>query len=129
MILSILANVNQPIPCSHESLLNCGSCYKLEGSILHGLCMGYDGVAYHSTIDLNEYYGNDNGDLVSGSSHFYSTSRNVSFSTSSSAVTIHAECKGNNWLSGDFWGNNDVDLAICVVIHGGAFVFEKQLSR
>ena len=112
-----------------ESLLNCGSCYKLDGHILYGFCMGYDGLAHYSTIDLNNYYGNDNGALVPGSSHFYSTSCDVSLSTSSSSIEIHVECKGNDSWSGDFWRYNKVDLAACVLIRDSAFLFEKRLSQ
>ena len=87
--------------------------------------MGYDGLFHTSDIDLNEYYGNDNGDLVTGR-HFYYSARNVSIHPSVHSLLLKAELKGNHWYSGDFWNASEIDLVTSLLARNGSFVFEKQ---
>ncbi|KAI0445135.1 hypothetical protein F4803DRAFT_509522 [Xylaria telfairii] len=107
------------------SLLTSASCYSLEGTKLKALCIGHDGLFHPSEIDLNEYYGNDNGDLVTGR-HFYDNARNVSIQPSSHSLLLKAELKGNHWLSGDRWKASEIDLVTSLLVSNGCLVFEKH---
>lgn len=87
--------------------------------------MGYDGLFYTSDIDLNEYYENNNGDLVTGR-HFYHNARNVSIQPSTHSLLLKAELKGNHWWSWGFWNASEIDLVTCLLVRNGCLVFEKQ---
>lgn len=87
--------------------------------------MGYDGLFHTSDIDLNEYYENDNGDLVTGR-HFYHSARNISIQPSTDSVLLKAELRGNHWWSGDFWNPSEIGLVTCILVRNGYLVFEKQ---
>ncbi|KAI0467785.1 hypothetical protein F4859DRAFT_506508 [Xylaria cf. heliscus] len=107
------------------SLLTTACCFSLEGRKLKALCMGYDGLFHDSEFDLNEYYENDNGDLVTGR-HFYYSARNVSIQPSADSLLLKAELKGNHWWSGDFWNASKIDLVASLVVGNGCLVFEKH---
>jgi hypothetical protein len=87
--------------------------------------LGPDGTFHTSEINLNEYYGNKNGNFVTDS-HFYYSSRNVAIDISIHSVLLKAELKGYHWYSGDFWKAGAIDLASNICVHDGRFVFEKQ---
>ncbi|KAF8310744.1 hypothetical protein DL93DRAFT_2061772 [Clavulina sp. PMI_390] len=105
-----------------ESLLNSSSCFMLKGTVLNGLCIGTDGLLHWSSIDLNDYYGNDDASLVSGSGGFSSTSRKISLDLSGGSVVLKAECHE------DFvdYGWASVDLTPCILVRQGSFVFERH---
>jgi hypothetical protein len=87
--------------------------------------MGDDGLFYATSTNLNDYYQNDNGKLVTGSDFYYS-SRKTSIEVSARSMLLKAELRGNHWWKGDFWKANDIDLTTCLVVRRGQIVFEKQ---
>ncbi|KAI8622892.1 Cyanovirin-N [Xylariaceae sp. FL1651] len=108
-----------------ESLLSSGCCFKLVGPILRGLCLGLDGTFHASEINLNDYYGNDNGNFVTDR-HFHYSSRDVAIEVSNDSVLLKAELKGYHWYSGYFWKTGAIDLANNICVRDGRFVFEKH---
>jgi hypothetical protein len=87
--------------------------------------LGPDGTFHTSDINLNDYYGNDNGNFVTDR-HFYYNSRDVALKTSNHSVLLKAELEGYHWYSGHFWKAGAIDLASNICVRDGRFVFEKQ---
>ncbi|CAL1703199.1 unnamed protein product [Somion occarium] len=109
----------------NESIVPSTSCLMVEGPMLKALCMGYDGLAHATSINLNDYYENANGDFGAGRD-FYFTARSISVQPSQTSILLKAELSGNHWWSGDFWNQSEIDLAICILNRGGSFIFEQH---
>ncbi|ETW87826.1 hypothetical protein HETIRDRAFT_245866, partial [Heterobasidion irregulare TC 32-1] len=105
-----------------DSLLLSSSCLLLDGTRLKGLCLGMDGKMHASEIDLNDHYGNSNGEFKSGDKSFVYTARNLSLHLTTKSITLRAELRG--WDSQ--YKQAEVDLSICIVNHYGGLVFVKH---
>lgn len=106
----------------HESILKTGSFYHLDGPILRGLVLGYNGKFNVTEIDLNECYANKNGSFQSDDNHFYNSSRNLRLVPSPGALTLEGELR--NWYNS--YSNASVNLAICIMNNDGKFQFVRQ---
>ncbi|KAJ7250032.1 hypothetical protein B0H12DRAFT_685000 [Mycena haematopus] len=93
----------------------------LEGTMLCGFCLGSDQQLHYSEIDLNNHYGNRNGQFVSADRAFGSTAQNLSLSTQNERgkVMLRAQLRAYNHS----YNNAEVNLAICIVNQGGKFGF------
>ncbi|KAK1776295.1 Cyanovirin-N [Copromyces sp. CBS 386.78] len=106
----------------HESILKTGSFYHLDGSILRGLVLGYNGKYNVTEIDLNECYANKNGSFQSDDNHFYHTSRNLRLVPSPGALTLEGELR--NWDKN--YQAASVNLAVCIMNNDGRFQFVRH---
>ncbi|KAK3344757.1 Cyanovirin-N [Neurospora tetraspora] len=106
----------------HESILKTGSFYHLDGPILRGLVLGYNGKFNVTEIDLNECYANKNGSFQSDDNHFYNSSRNLRLVPSPGALTLEGELR--NWYNS--YSNASVNLAICIMNNDGKFQFVRH---
>ncbi|KAK3392411.1 Cyanovirin-N [Sordaria brevicollis] len=106
----------------HESILKTGTLYYLEGSVLKGLVLGYNGKFNYTEIDLNEHYANKNGCFQSDDNHFYHSSQNLRLDPSPGALTLKAELM--NWNKE--WQKAEVNLAVCIMNNNGGFQFVRH---
>ncbi|KAJ7267003.1 hypothetical protein B0H12DRAFT_1068210 [Mycena haematopus] len=93
----------------------------LEGTKLCGFCLGSDQKLHFSEINLNDYYGNRNGQFVSADRAFGNTAQNLSLSTQNERgkVMLRGQLRAYNHS----YRQAEVNLAICIVNQGGQFGF------
>lgn len=100
---------------------SCGT-FTLRDSRLHALCLGHDGTFHHSSIDLNDHYGNRRGSFTSNGDRFFDSARNVSLIVSSTEVLLCADLR----IDGDEYVHSAIDVARCMSNRNGTLVFERQ---
>ncbi|EGO56993.1 hypothetical protein NEUTE1DRAFT_123386 [Neurospora tetrasperma FGSC 2508] len=106
----------------HESILKTGSFFYLDGSVLRGLVLGYNGKYNVAEIDLNDHYANKNGSFQSEDNHFWYSSRNLTLDPSPGALTLKGEL--TNWDKN--WQHAEMNLAICIMNDDGKFRFVRH---
>lgn len=106
----------------HESILKTGSFFYLDGSVLRGLVLGYNGKYNVAKIDLNNHYANKNGSFQSEDNHFYYSSRNLTLDPSPGALTLKGELR--NWDKN--YQHAEMNLAICIMNDDGKFRFVRH---
>ncbi|KAK6338518.1 hypothetical protein TWF730_002581 [Orbilia blumenaviensis] len=117
-----------------ESITASASCFNLTGSILQGLCLGYDGKLHYSEINLDDYYGNIEGRIEPGSSYLFKTGDGFQVCPSSSEVRLrgHLRChprwrpKSRRRESHVTWNYHDIDLSHSIINKNGQFGFIRR---
>ncbi|KAK7044683.1 CNVH-domain-containing protein [Favolaschia claudopus] len=104
-----------------QRITTSASALFLEGTTLCGFCLGSDQKLHYSQIDLNNFYGNQNGSFVSGDRNFGYTAQNITLSTQNERgkVMLRAQLRGYNYG----YNQAEVNLAVCIVNQGGQFGF------
>ncbi|KAK6510242.1 hypothetical protein TWF481_004958 [Arthrobotrys musiformis] len=119
-----------------DSITISAACLDLNGSILQGLCFGYDGRLHYSDINLDEHYGNIEGRIKPGSSHLFKTGDIDGFqlvpSPSEVLLRGHLRChprwrpKSRRRANQVTWNHNQVNLAHSIFNKNGRFQFSRQ---
>ncbi|KAJ6487981.1 hypothetical protein C8R45DRAFT_995083 [Mycena sanguinolenta] len=93
----------------------------LEDTTLCGFCLGSDQKLHYSQIDLNNFYGNRNGEFVSGDRAFGNTAQNLTLSTQNERgkVMLRGQLRAYNYS----YRQTEVNLAVCIVNQGGQLAF------
>jgi hypothetical protein len=115
--------LTQRLLYSSDRITLSGGAMFLDGSVLHGLCLGPDGKMHATEIDLNDHYANRNASFVSADGHFYYTSdKNLTLNIENGAAMLRCKlCDYDNE-----YHDAEVDISICIVNLDGRFAFVEQ---
>ncbi|KAH9556521.1 hypothetical protein CY35_07G033200 [Sphagnum magellanicum] len=88
---------------------SCQEPFSVSGSVVSANCKNDAGVLAESSLDLDPFLGNDNGNLVEGSDYI-ATCTPEGFAQSGSSFFIYAHCaqEGGNPVSASYDINNNV---------------------
>ncbi|KAJ7141962.1 Cyanovirin-N, partial [Mycena crocata] len=107
-----------------QRIITSASGLFIEGTVLCGFLLGSDHKLHFAQIDLNNYYGNQNGQFVTGDRYFGNTAQNIDLATQNERGKVMLRAQLRNYNYG--YNQAEVNLAICVVNQGGQFAFVRN---